>query len=60
MRRKLTGKVLARFNAERDVWQEFLDGVGRSRLAEANGRRSSQSPKWFTCVHTRPTWPTYC
>jgi putative transcriptional regulator len=27
MARKLTGKALAKFEAERDVWQEVLDGV---------------------------------
>ena len=27
MAKKLTGKALAKFEAERDVWQEVLDGV---------------------------------
>ncbi len=27
MNRKLTGKALAKFEAEREVWQEVLDGV---------------------------------
>ncbi len=27
MDKKLTGKALAKFEAQRDVWREFLDGV---------------------------------
>ena len=28
MSKKLKGRALARFEAERDIWQEVLDGVG--------------------------------
>ena len=45
MAKKLTGKALARFEAERDVWQEVLDGVreikaggGRRKKVEAKSR----------------------
>ena len=43
MAKKLTGKALAKFEAERDVWQEVLDGVreikaggGKRTKVEAN------------------------
>lgn len=45
MANKFTGKALAKFEAERDVWQEVLDGVreikaggGRRRKVEAKSR----------------------
>lgn len=39
MSKKLTGKALAKFEAKRNVWQEFLDGVreiraGRGKLTK--------------------------
>ena len=36
MSRKLTGKDLAKFEAERDVWQEVLDGVREIKAGEGN------------------------
>ena len=43
MARKLTGKALAKFEAERDVWQEVLDGVqeikaGRGKRTQVEAR----------------------
>jgi putative transcriptional regulator len=42
MNKKLSGKALAKFEAERDVWQDVLDGVreikaggGKRRKVEA-------------------------
>ena len=37
MAKKLTGKALAKFEAERDVWQEVLDGV--REIKAGGGRR---------------------
>jgi putative transcriptional regulator len=39
MHKKITGKALAKFEAERDVWQEVLDGV---REIEAGGGKRTQ------------------
>jgi hypothetical protein len=40
MRKKLTGKALARFEAERDVWKEVLEGIKEiKRNHESEGRR---------------------
>ena len=45
MAKKLTGRALAKFEAERDVWQEVLDGVreikagkGKRKKVEAKSR----------------------
>lgn len=38
MTKKLTGKALAKFEAERDVWQEVLDGV--REIKAGGGKRS--------------------
>ena len=37
MAKKLTGKELARFEAERDVWQEVLDAL--REIKAGGGRR---------------------
>ncbi len=37
MNKKLSGKALTEFEAERDVWQEVLAGVKESRQAAGNG-----------------------
>jgi len=37
MAKKLTGKALARFEAERDVWQEVLDAL--REIKAGGGRR---------------------
>lgn len=42
MARKLTGKALARFEAERDVWTEVLEGV--KEIKAGGGKRSSVKP----------------
>ena len=38
MNKKLTGKELAKFEAERDVWQEVLDGV--REIKAGGGKRT--------------------
>ena len=43
MSKKLTGKVLAKFEAERDVWQEVLDGV--REIKAGGGKRTKVQPK---------------
>ena len=42
MARKLTGKALAKFEAERDVWTEVLEGV--KEIKAGGGKRSSVKP----------------
>lgn len=42
MTRKLTGAALAEFEAERDVWQEVLDGV--LEIQAGGGRRTEVEP----------------
>jgi hypothetical protein len=43
MRKKLTGKALARFEAERDVWKEVLEGIKEiKRNHESEGRRRAR------------------
>src|SRR5436305_4195204 len=39
MNKKLTGKALAEFEAERDVWQEVLNGV--KEIKAGDGKRES-------------------
>jgi len=41
--KKLTGKALAEFEAERDVWQEVLDSV--REIKAGGGTRKSVEPK---------------
>jgi Predicted transcriptional regulator len=43
MKKKLTGKALAKFEAERDVWQEVLDGV--LQIKAGGGKRTKVQSK---------------
>lgn len=43
MAKKLSGKALAKFEAERDVWQEVLDGV--REIKAGGGRRTKVEAK---------------
>lgn len=43
MNKKLTGKALAKFETERDVWQEVLDGV--REIKAGGGKRTKVEPK---------------
>jgi putative transcriptional regulator len=43
MARKLAGKALAKLEAERDVWQEVLDGV--REIKAGGGRRTKVEPR---------------
>jgi putative transcriptional regulator len=43
MSKKLTGKALANFEAERDVWQEVLDGV--REIKAGGGKRTEVEAK---------------
>ncbi len=43
MTKKLTGKALAKFEAERDVWQEVLDGV--REIKAGRGKRTKVAAK---------------
>jgi putative transcriptional regulator len=43
MSKKLTGRALARFEAERDVWQEVLDGV--RAIKAGRGKRIKVEPR---------------
>ncbi|MFO1204401.1 MAG: type II toxin-antitoxin system MqsA family antitoxin [Burkholderiales bacterium] len=43
MGKKLAGKALAKFEAERDVWQEVLDGV--REIQAGGGKRTKVEPK---------------
>lgn len=42
MSKKLTGRALAEFEAERDIWQEVLDGV--REIKAGGGKRSRVQP----------------
>jgi putative transcriptional regulator len=42
MTKKLTGRALARFEADRDIWQEVLDGV--REIKAGRGKRTSVEP----------------
>jgi putative transcriptional regulator len=42
MTKKLTGRALARFEADRDVWQEALDGA--REIKAGGGKRTSVEP----------------
>ena len=50
MAKKLIGKALAKFEAERDVWQEVLDGV---REIKAGGGRRKKVKAKSHVVHVR-------
>ena len=43
MAKKLTGSALAKFEAERDVWQEVLDGV--REIKTGGGKRTKVEAK---------------
>jgi putative transcriptional regulator len=43
MSKKLTGKSLAKFEAERDVWQELLEGI--REIKAGGGKRTKALPK---------------
>ena len=43
MSRKVTGRALARFDAERDIWQEVLDGV--REIKAGRGKRLKVEPR---------------
>jgi putative transcriptional regulator len=43
MRKKLTGRALAQFEAGRDIWQEVLDGVGE--IKAGRGKRFEAQPR---------------
>ncbi|SRR5712692_4891799 len=43
MGKKLTGRALAKFEAERDIWQEVLDGVCEIKVG--GGRRFEVAPR---------------
>ena len=43
MTKKLTGRALARFEADRDIWQEVLDGA--SEIKAGCGKRTSVEPR---------------
>ena len=43
MTKKLTGRALARFEANRDIWQEVLDGV--REIKAGRGKRTSAEPR---------------
>ena len=43
MSKKLTEKALAKFEADRDVWQEVLDGV--REIKAGGGKRTKVEPK---------------
>ena len=43
MSKKLTGKALTKFEAERDVWREVLDGV--REIKADGGKRTKVEPK---------------
>lgn len=43
MDKKLTGRALAQFEAERDVWQEVLDGV--REIKAGSGKRLVVEPR---------------
>ena len=43
MDKKLTGKALAKFEAERDVWQEVLKGV--REIKAGGGKRTKVQPQ---------------
>lgn len=45
MSKKLTGKALAKFEAQRDVWQEVLDGI--REIKAGGGKRRVVEPRSF-------------
>ena len=49
MAKKLWGKALAKFETERHVWQEVLDGVREIRAGRENGRKLRQNRMLLAC-----------
>jgi putative transcriptional regulator len=45
MDKKLTGKALEKFEAERDVWQEVLEGV--REIKAGGGKRKKATPESY-------------
>ena len=45
MGNKLTGKILAKFEAKRDVWQEVLDGV--REIKAGGGKKTKVNAKSY-------------
>ena len=43
MTKKLTGRALARSEADRDIWQEVLDGL--REIKAGRGKRTSVEPR---------------
>ena len=43
MAEKLTGKALAKFEAERNVWQEVLDGI--REIKDGGGKKTKVEAK---------------
>lgn len=43
MSKKLTGRALVRFEAQRDIWQEVLDGA--REIKAGGGRREAVEPR---------------
>lgn len=43
MAKKLTGRARTRFEADRDIWQEVLDGV--REIQAGRGKRTSVEPR---------------
>jgi putative transcriptional regulator len=43
MSKKLTGRTLARFEAQRDIWREVLEGV--REIKAGGGRRARVEPR---------------
>ena len=55
MSKKLSGKALAEFEAERDVWQEVLDGV--REIKAGGGKRKeveARSHSWAGAIWESP------
>lgn len=50
MGKKLTGKALAKFEAERDVWKEVLEGV---KEIKAGGGKRTKVPSTSQIVRVR-------
>jgi putative transcriptional regulator len=51
MSKKLTGKALAKFEAERDIWQEVLEGV--REIKAGGGKRTKVQPQRLEPPHSR-------
>jgi putative transcriptional regulator len=49
MVKKLNGKALAKFEAERDVWQEVLDALKEIKAGGASVRKLKPNPMSFVC-----------